>query len=275
MNAADLQTYYTRIGWDGAALAPFDRLRTLIAHHIAHIPFEAVDVLLGRAIDLDPATLFDKLVHRRRGGYCFEQNSLFRRILRAQGFDAEALIGRVLWMLPPGDPPRAWTHMALRVRIDDADHLVDVGFGSCVPPRPLRFDTTEPQETAHETFRLTPTAEGHLLEALIDDEWARVYEVARGAVDDDRLGAANKSVWSDASAHFRHRLMIAKTTPEARHVLLGNRLTVREPGRPPERTFLASDALRAMLENRFGLSDGIDWPTLIDRIDFQAETAAG
>lgn len=267
----DLAAYHMRIVHDGAAAAPFDLLCTLIARHQAHIPFEAIDVMLGRAIDLDPGALADKLVARRRGGYCFEQNCLFQHVLAAHRFDVEALIGRVLWMQQPGDPPRPWTHMALRVTIDAIDYLVDVGFGGCVPPRPLRFDTVDPQPTEHERFRLTPSAEGHMLEALLDGAWAPVYEVARRAVGHDVLDRANRSVWSDPASHFRHRLMVTKTMAEARHVLFGNRLTIRMAGLPPERVLLSPEALREVLEDRFGLHSAIDWPSLLERVDFRQD----
>ena len=109
----------------------------------------------GSRLDLAPAAVEAKLIAAGRGGYCFEHNGLFARVLDALGFKVERLAGRVRWMPPPGAPPRPRTHMAS----GDArgtSWLADVGFGGCVPTSPLRMDRARPQPTPHETFRALP-----------------------------------------------------------------------------------------------------------------------
>ena len=121
----DLAAYFDRIGYDGPSEASAQVLRDLHALHIASIVFEDIDVQLDRGIDIAPAAVDAKLIAARRGGYCYEQNGLFKRVLEALGFEVEGLLGRVKWMLP-AEPARGRTHMALRVIIDGQAWLTDV-----------------------------------------------------------------------------------------------------------------------------------------------------
>src|SRR5579863_5381519 len=116
----DLAGYFARIGYSGSPRADLETLRALTELQPAAIPFEAVDVLLGRPVDLGLRSIQAKLVAGGRGGYCFEQNGLLKQALGALGFTVEGLIGRVLWMRSQDAPLMPLTHMALRVTIDGA-----------------------------------------------------------------------------------------------------------------------------------------------------------
>ncbi len=137
IEAMDLAAYLNRIH---LAEMPEPDLVGLFALHRAHqlaIPFENLDVRLGRGIDIAPEAVFDKLITRQRGGYCFEQNTLFGEVLRGFGFEARPLLGRVWLRAAEGEiTPR--THMLNLVRVGDEDWIVDVGFGaSYIPPMRL------------------------------------------------------------------------------------------------------------------------------------------
>lgn len=261
----DLATYGARIGYTGPLTPTLATLRALQALHPAAIPFEAIDVLLDRGVDLAPAAVDAKLIAGKRGGYCFEHNSLFRRVLSAIGFKVEGLVSRVRWMLPPGAPATARSHMVLRVTIDGEPWLVDVGFGSCVPTSPLRMDTIEPQPTAHESFRLVSLGDVLLLQAQLEDSWADVYEIAPEPQLDIDYEVANWFTAMHPSSHFRHRLIVTRTTPQARCVLLENRLTIRRPDGRAERHFLDADAIEQALGETFGLTVDASWRPVIER----------
>jgi N-hydroxyarylamine O-acetyltransferase len=174
----DLDAYCERIGYRGPRTPTLGTLRALQAAHVAAIPFEAVDVLLGRGVDISPAAVDAKLIGKRRGGYCYEQNGLFKRVLRAVGFRVEGLLARVRWQSPEDAPPTPRTHMALRVEADGAPWLADVGFGAAVPTAPLRMDTAEPQPTSWEPLRLLPSGEGGWrVQARLGGEWATLYDL--------------------------------------------------------------------------------------------------
>ena len=81
----DLDAYLARIGLPRPTGSAQDVLRAIVAHHTAAIPFESIDAFLGRGIAIDTDSLTDKLIHRRRGGYCFEQNLLLLAALRQRG----------------------------------------------------------------------------------------------------------------------------------------------------------------------------------------------
>src|SRR5512145_2461434 len=96
----DLDAYTKRIGYSGPRDATLETLRALQSLHPRAIPFENLDTLSGKPVRLDVGSLERKLVQSRRGGYCFEQNLLFKHALGALGFDVAALAGRVLWERP-------------------------------------------------------------------------------------------------------------------------------------------------------------------------------
>jgi N-hydroxyarylamine O-acetyltransferase len=103
--AVDLDAYFARIGYDGPREPTLDALRAITFSHPDAIPFENLDVLLGRGISILPADVDAKLIAGGRGGYCYEQNGLLKRVLQALGFEVEGLMARVLWMAPDGAPP--------------------------------------------------------------------------------------------------------------------------------------------------------------------------
>jgi len=265
-DAVDLAAYCARIGYAGPLEPTLDVLRALIAHHIAAIAFESFDVLTGKGVDVAPTAVDAKLIGARRGGYCFEQNGLFRRVLKTIGFDVEPLLGRVRWMLAPGAPPSGRTHMVLRVMLDGRPWLADVGFGSAVPTSPLRLDATAPQKTVHETYRIIPFGGPLLLQAEVAGRWMPVYQIDPSPVLEIDWVIGNWFTATHPSSHFRHRLIAARSTPEARHVLLENRLTIRPAGGgAAERRYLDADGIEQALADIFGLPVEPGWRAAIER----------
>jgi len=132
----DLEAYFARIGFTGRAVPDAATLHALHLAHATHVPFENLDVLLGRPIRLDLASLQAKIVGARRGGYCFEQNALFATALEAIGFKLTRLVARVRFNFKTVMPR---THMLLRVEAEGGPWMADVGFGGwgLLQPIPL------------------------------------------------------------------------------------------------------------------------------------------
>ena len=265
-----LDAYCARIGYAGPRTPTLDTLRALQQLHPAAIPFEALDVLMDLGISLAPDDVDAKLIGRGRGGYCFEQNQLLLRVLRAIGFtQVEPLIAQVRWQAGPEAQDRPRSHMVLRVTIDGVRWLCDVGFGSCVPTVPLRFDSSEPQPTPHERLRLTPLGNEHLLEAELgangERAWHSVYLVSPAPCRDGDYAMANFYTAHFPQSHFRHDLIVARTTPEAHYALLRNRLTVRRPDGGGERRYLTADDLERALREVFRLPVQAAWRPLLEK----------
>ncbi|TDC82861.1 arylamine N-acetyltransferase [Micromonospora sp. KC606] len=183
MTVDELRAYFRRIGvatvLDTHSAPTLKTLETVVAGHNRNIPFETLDPVLGRPVaDLRTGTLVEKLVHRHRGGYCYEQNGLIGGALLALGYDVTALTGRVVWLQPDGACPTARTHLALAVNIPSTDesYLVDVGFGGQTLSSPIRLDRETPQHTRHERHRLISMPDGwRRLEAEIRGSWQPLY----------------------------------------------------------------------------------------------------
>src|SRR5258705_280316 len=124
----------------------------VVAAHSATISYESIDVLLDRPPKLDLGSLQQKMIAGGRGGYCFEQNMLFRAGLRSLGFRITSLQARVVRGLAI-DAPRPALHMVLRVDLPEGAFLADVGFGNLAPTAPLALSLNIEQETPHETMR--------------------------------------------------------------------------------------------------------------------------
>jgi N-hydroxyarylamine O-acetyltransferase len=259
----DLEGYFRRIGFAGPARADAPTLNALHRLHVGAIPFENLDPLMGRPVTLEPSALQEKLVRGRRGGYCFEQNTLFAAALRTVGFAVSGLSACVRWAGPSDRPLGRRGHMLLRVDHGDGAWLADVGFGSNLLDAPLRLDCGVEQDTpagryvlgehrgALGLFKRTPTA------------WRLMYAFDLDACrssDQERANAFTATaphLWSTTS------LLVERLTERARYVLSDTRLVVqRRGGETTERRIAGAGELGAVLDEVFDLSV----PVPVDRI---------
>jgi N-hydroxyarylamine O-acetyltransferase len=262
----DLDAYFARIGYSGPRAPTLAVLRELHRLHPAAIPFEAIDCLLDRGIDISPAAVDAKLIHGGRGGYCFEQNGLFRRVLEALGFETVGLAARVRWNAAPGAPAQPRTHMILRVKAEGRDWLADVGFGGCVLTAPLAWEPEAVQATDHDSYRLTPIGGELRLEVARDAGWVPAYDLSPVPCVPRDYEMANWFTSTHPSSHFRANLMVSLTTAQARYGLLQNRLTVRPLGGEPTRELLDADGMERVLAEVFRLPVEPAWRPVLERI---------
>lgn len=266
----DLDAYFRRIGYDGPRDATFGVFSRLHALHPAAIPFENLDPLRHRPVEITPEAVDAKLIGGRRGGYCFEHNSLFRRVLTALGFDVTGLAARVRWNMPD-DPVLPRTHMVLRIELDGASWLADVGFGGCVLTAPLRLEPGLEQPTAHDTYRLSAIPGGVTQEVLRDGEWRPICDVSFDPCAPADYEMANWFTSTHPQSHFRHNLLAALTTDQARYGLFNDRLTVRPVGGAASSRMLDAAGVAAALAEVFGLEVEADLQPAIARVLLGAE----
>ncbi len=247
----DLNAYLHRVGCTAAVAPDLPTLRALVAAHVASIPFENLNPLLGRPVELDLAALQQKMVHDGRGGYCFEQNLLFAGVLRTIGFDVSGLIARVLWGQPE-DAVTAQTHMLLRVELDGASWLADVGFGGQVLTGALRLQADIEQDTGHELFRLVMVDGDWRMQALMHGQWRSLYRFDLRPSQPVDYVVANHYVSTHPASRFVSNLIAARTTADRRLSLLNHEFTVRRMDREPERhTLRDGKEIRRVLEREF------------------------
>ncbi|MBJ7500795.1 MAG: arylamine N-acetyltransferase [Sphingopyxis sp.] len=263
--ASFLTRYLARIGHKGPVAPTLDVLAALQAAHIAAIPFEAIDALTGAGIDIGADAIDAKLIGQRRGGYCFEQNALFLRALQAIGFDAEGLLGRVRWLLPDDAPPTPRTHMVVRVKLDGRPWLADAGFGAAVPPQPLAMDSEDPQATRHESYRIVRHGAEWQVAASIEGEWRTLYRLENVSPPTIDYELGNWYTSAHPDSHFRHQLIAARTTAEARYGLRDNRLTTRLTDGRIDRRYLSADEIERALAEIFLLPVRPHWRPAIER----------
>jgi N-hydroxyarylamine O-acetyltransferase len=257
----DLDAYLARVGLGLLPPATAEGLATLQRAHRLAIPFENLDVRLGRGISLDPDHVFEKLVHRRRGGYCFEQNQLFLRGLTALGFDARPLLARV-WLMADGVPPR--THMVNLVQLPDGPWIADAGFGgSYTPPMPL-IDGAEAVAPDGAAFRMVADPDhGWFLErnghpATTDgrggsDGWQPQYSFTLDPVASIDLEMSNHWTSTRAGTRFTTLSVVSACLPSG-FASLTDRAYVRHNGdQHVEATIESATAYRLRLNFVFGI----------------------
>lgn len=252
----DLGAYFDRINYGGPAEPTLEVLQDLMTAHTGSIPFENLDPLMGVPVDdLSPEALIDKLVYRRRGGYCYEQNGLMGYALTEIGFRVRRLAGRVVWMLPPDAPLGAQTHTVLAVTFpgSQGSFLVDVGFGGQTLTSPIRLQTGNAQQTTHEPYRLNDHGDGLVLQAQVRDEWQPLYTFGTQTVPQIDLTVGSWYVSTHPSSIFVTGLTAALTTEDARYNLAGQNLTIHRAGGSEKIRLDDAAAVVETLGGRFGI----------------------
>jgi N-hydroxyarylamine O-acetyltransferase len=250
-NTPDLDAYFARIGYRGPRAPTLATLQAIVQHHTQTIPFENLNPFLRLPVKLDLASLENKLVHSRRGGFCFEQNGLLRQVLLALGFESKPLGGRVVWGRPPGYmPPRS--HMVQLLTIDGQPYMADVGFGGMTPTAPLLLAPERVQETPHEPFRFVREGDDFILEALIGETWRALYRFDLVAQQPADYELSNFWVCHHPDSHFISGISAARVEPGRRYALRDNGLTIHHTGgRSEERRLQSVNELLDLLDTTF------------------------
>ncbi len=245
-----LGAYFARIR-AGEATSSFGALAEIQRAHRLAIPFENLDIHLGRGISLDPDALFDKLVTRRRGGYCFEQNGLLLGMLQALGFEARPLLARV-WLNAMDTPPR--THTLNLVHVEGEYYIVDAGFGgSYVPPMLLLADEVVRTDDGARHRLVRAGEHGWMLQRDAGTGWQRQYSFTTERVWPADLEVANHWTATRPDTRFT-TLKIASGTLSDGYVSLTDRtLTVNRMWVPKAREIDTAEDYRQTLRKTFGL----------------------
>jgi N-hydroxyarylamine O-acetyltransferase len=247
----NLAAYLARTGYAGAIAPTRQALEALHLAHATHIPFENIDILLGRPIALDLASLQAKLVGQRRGGYCFEHNLLLAAVLREFGFGVTQLAARVRHRTTALLPR---THMLLLVEAEGSRWLADVGFGGEGLLLPVPFGSGAEVRHSAWSYRVVKEADGQwVLQSLRDGSWCDLYAFTlepQQAVDYE---LANHYTSTHPKSRFVQTLTVQLPGPE-RRLILRNREIVEDRGETVTTRRLAGDEeVHRILNESFGL----------------------
>jgi N-hydroxyarylamine O-acetyltransferase len=246
----DLDAYLARIGYAG------DRSPTqevLTAVHLAHatsVTFENLDILLGRPIRIDLDSIQAKIVGARRGGYCFEQNTLFAAVLECLGFPVTRLAGRVRVR---SNRITARTHMLLRVETDVGPWLADVGFGTGGPLIPIRLIAGPESRHGAWRHRLVKEADLWVLQAFSPNGWHDLYAFTLEPQYPIDFEVANHYTSTHPESRFTQTLVAQRIGPHGRSFLVNRDFTVEQDGAAATRTMKDDDELLKVLKENFGL----------------------
>lgn len=245
----DLDAYLDRIGFTGPLAPDLATFRTLHHAHTTTIPFENLDVILGRGVSVDLDDVQAKLVARRRGGYCYEHGILFASALARIGFDVERLLVRT------GDPlehPRPRSHMVLRVTVDGRPWLADVGFGSGLL-EPIPFEPTGPYRQGAWWYEIVRGPDGVL--RLRQDSgrgWTTTQTLVTDRVYLVDVAVANENTSTSPGSPFTQLPRVLRVDDEQLRTLAGLEYSIDRPGEPTVRHTVAAAELGPMLR-RLGL----------------------
>ncbi|MFD4318631.1 arylamine N-acetyltransferase [Streptomyces sp. NPDC058548] len=264
----DLDAYLARIGYEAerdGELSP--DLRTLTALHRAHVravPFENLDVALGRSVPLDLKSLQAKLVERRRGGYCYEQNSLFAAVLERIGFTVS---GRGARNRSRGAALPPVTHALLVVAIEGEQWLADVGFGWQGPLEPVPLRDGARVEQSGWTFGMAVEDEGiHVLRSLRPQGWTDLYAFAPQTLYPGDFTVMNHYSSSHPQSRFLGQVVAQWPGADERRALVRDTLsTMRTDGFVEERAVPVNELI-ATLESLFGIELGDEERTGLERM---------
>ena len=269
-NEFDLDAYLGRVRYDGPREPTFETLRSLCELQPDRIPFENIDSFLGRPPELSIAALQAKLVARRRGGYCYELNGLLREALLSLGMQVTGLAARVVWNQPLDAPPRARSHMVLKVELpgeSSSSFIADAGFGGRLLGSPLRFEPGLEQETRAGRDRIVESRGEYVIEAEMPEGWSPRYRFTLDAYQPVDYEPLNWYTATRPASLFKNNLVFERLTPSLRANLLNDRLLEQRHGEPARsRRIETANEFGRVIDEIFDLEPPVAVDELFDRL---------
>jgi N-hydroxyarylamine O-acetyltransferase len=241
----DVDAYLERIGYSGSR-EPGERTLAELHHaHMLAVPFENLNIHLGVENVLDLGRIFDKVVTRRRGGWCYELNGLFGQLLEELGFAVTRYSAAVVLSDPPSPD---FAHLTLRVDLD-RPWLADVGFGASFT-RPVRLDVDDDQERDGKVYRLAKRADGWM---VLHEDGVAQYAFALEPRRMEDFAEMCTRQQNEPGSHFLQAPMCSRAMENGRVSLAGMRLiTTTRDGRS-ERDLQSEEERAAVLRDLFGV----------------------
>ncbi len=243
----DVGCYLDRIGFKRSVEPTADVLRHLHRTHLFSVPFENLDIPLGRSIVLNLRSLYEKVVVHGRGGFCYELNGLFGSLLREVGFEVDVLSGRVF---SDGEFGPEFDHMLLFLAAD-GPMIADVGFGDSFV-EPVRLGR-EVRDIDGRAYRVTENTDGWVLERLVETSWVPQYAFTlepRELCDFEEMCHFQQT---SPDSVFRRKSICSMATPTGRITLSNDRLIITHGGHRHEQEIEDVERYRSLLGEHYGI----------------------
>jgi N-hydroxyarylamine O-acetyltransferase len=251
----DLDAYLRRVEYAGPRDATWSTLEALHRAHVTHIPFENLDVILGRGIALDLASLQEKLVAGRRGGYSIEHDLLISAVLQSFGFALTQLAARVRWGTSALRPR---THMTLAVDVDGARWLADVGFGGQGLLVPVPMERGSISEQGAWTFRVADEDGVNVLQSSRCAAWQDLYAFTLEPQHRVDYELMNHYTSTHPSSPFTQIVVAQRIATDVRRTLRDREYSEDRGEGAVTRTLADGDEIRDVLATEFGLEFSAD-----------------
>jgi len=256
----DSGKYLERIGLKPIQKADKETLSRLVLAHQRTVPFENLDVYDANAdILLGIPALYDKVVLRRRGGYCFELNAAFMALLESLGYDCRPVAVRVVWHATRFMP---LSHRATIVTIDGVRYFADVGFGGPSPQCALLLDDPGEQPSGGNVFVIDRGEDGTTVSRLVDGGKEKLLNFLETRFDPVDFLALNEYQAKNKNSLFNRERLLNRVTETGSVTLGGNVLKIHSDGGTVEKTLETEAQLRDALKEHFGIV--VDFPLRMD-----------
>jgi N-hydroxyarylamine O-acetyltransferase len=273
MDSDALTAYIARVGLSGRfpdvnnIVPDLETLQLLQFNHITHIQFETLDPIAKKPISIETKDIVNKLVHSKRGGYCFEHNNLMREVLLRIGYTVTPMLARVRWMAP-FEAHTPYDHVTLVVRVPntEGEFLVDAGFGGLQPLAPLRADLVDQPQTVYgNEYQLVPcgefpdrifdpeTTKFRMVQWHLPDKWADMFVIRYELADKIDMEVGNW--WScTCPKGLGDDLFVSIVIDLCRYHIINNTYTIRKPdGSAVKETIEGFDRFCELLTGVFNL----------------------
>lgn len=248
----EIAAYLERIRYEGPLDGSAEMLAGLQHAHLLAVPYENLDILRGVPLSLEPGALWDKIVRRRRGGYCFELNALFAWLLKELGYDVTNLVAR-FWRDETSFPPMR-RHHVLKVIAEGRAYLCDVGVGGTVPRRPLLLVEGTEQPQGGECYRFSRDGDfGWSLEERKRGEWGRIYTFTEEPQLADDYAFASFWCQNAPDSPFRAEPKLSRCMPEGRNTGAGKEIKLFRGSEVTVLTPATKEAYDEALAEHFGI----------------------
>jgi len=257
MNQEKLNQYLQRIEMEKGGLGEEALLKKLHRQHTYYVPFENLDQLAGESISLQEDDLYEKIVKKERGGYCFELNGAFKKLLEALGFAVKTHMARV-YIGELGYSPK--THQVNTVQIGSQFWLADVGFGGNGPQEAVLLEEGKEQVQSQGIYKVTKDAvHGWILHLKKEKDFQPIYAFTMEEYLAGDFDVANYFTATHPDSLFTQALVCTKTTEEGRVTLFNRQMKrYRKNGLEEEEVKKITDLKRILKQEFFISEDEID-----------------